>query len=169
MVTALAFLIMFVVSAISGVHWGTGRHMAHLNPEQITKALKYWYFCYPAYCLSMIAAKISVGLFLLRVTIQPLYRRIIYVVMGATVVTGLVFFFISVLQCKPVNFFWDKFNSTGTCVNIDVIIGIAFAYSAVASVCDFTFGLLPIVLVWNLNMAQNQKVMLMPILSMACV
>jgi hypothetical protein len=117
----------------------------------------------------MISAKISVGLFLLRVTVQPLYRRIIYVVMGSTVATGLLFFFISVLQCTPVSFFWQKFTGSGTCVNIDIIIGIAFAYSGVASVCDFTFGLLPIFLVWNLNMAKNQKLMLIPILSMACV
>ncbi|KAL1597762.1 hypothetical protein SLS60_008249 [Paraconiothyrium brasiliense] len=89
--------------------------------------------------------------------------------MCATVVTGLVFFFISVLQCTPVTYFWEKFSGSGTCVNINAIIGIAFAYSAVASVCDFTFGLLPIFLVWNLNMAKNQKLMLIPILSMACV
>lgn len=119
--------------------------------------------------MCMVFAKISVGLFLLRVTVQTHYRRIIYVVMLATVLTGLVFFFISVLQCRPVWYFWDKFNTTGTCVNIDVIIGIAFVYSAVASICDFTFGLLPIFLVWNLNMAKNQKVMLIPILSMACM
>ncbi|KAF1966171.1 hypothetical protein BU23DRAFT_487509 [Bimuria novae-zelandiae CBS 107.79] len=169
MVTALAFQIMFTLSAINGVHWGTGRHMSDLNEEQITKALKWWYLCYPAYCLAMVFAKISVGLFLLRVTIQPLYRRIIYINMTATVITGLVFFFISVLQCSPVSFFWNKFHGTGTCVNIDAIIGIAFAYSAVASVCDFTFGLLPIFLVWNLNMAKNQKLMLIPILSMACI
>ncbi|KAJ4301670.1 hypothetical protein N0V90_003763 [Kalmusia sp. IMI 367209] len=169
MVTALAFHIMFAVSAIKGVHWGTGRHMAILNEEQITKALKYWYLCYPAYCLSMVAAKISIGIFLLRVTVQPVYRRIIYVVMISTVITGLVFFFISVLQCSPVNFFWEKFTMTGTCVNVNVIIGIAYAYSAVAAVCDFTFGLLPIFLVWNLNMAKSQKIMLIPILSMGCV
>lgn len=186
MVTALAFQIMFTISAISGVKYGTGRHMSMLEPADIEKALmvclkfssqsqsinspqQYWYLCYPAYCLAMIAAKISVGLFLLRVTVQPIYRRIIYGVMCATVITGLVFFFISVLQCSPVTFFWTKFTGTGTCVNIDVIIGIAFAYSGVAAVCDFTFGLLPIFLVWNLNMAKNQKLMLIPILSMACV
>lgn len=130
---------------------------------------QYWYLCYPAYCLAMISAKISVGLFLLRVTVQRHYRRIIYLVMGLTVATGLVFFFVSVLQCHPVSYFWEKFTGSGTCVNIDIIIAVAFAYSAVASVCDFTFGLLPIFLVWNLHMAKNQKIMLIPILSMACV
>ena len=85
----------------------------------------------------MVFAKISVGLFLLRVTVQTHYRRIIYGVMFATVITGLVFFFISVLQCTPVWYFWDKYHTTGTCVNIDVIIGIAFIYSAIASICEY--------------------------------
>ncbi|KAF2451468.1 hypothetical protein P171DRAFT_425969 [Karstenula rhodostoma CBS 690.94] len=169
MIAAFLFQLMFTVSAIMGVQYGTGRHMSMLDPADIEKALMYWYLCYPAYCLAMVSAKISVGLFLLRVTVQPLYRRIIYGVMGSTVVTGLVFFFVSVLQCKPVSFFWQKFTGSGTCVNIDIIIGVAFSYSGVAAVCDFTFGLLPIFLVWNLNMAKNQKLMLIPILSMACV
>ncbi|KAL5396638.1 hypothetical protein PMIN02_003019 [Paraphaeosphaeria minitans] len=96
---------MFTVSAIMGVQYGTGRHMRTLAPPDFEKALMYWYLCYPAYRMAMIAAKISVGLFLLRVAVQPHYRRIIYVVMGATVATGLVFFFVSVLQCHPVSYF----------------------------------------------------------------
>ena len=117
----------------------------------------------------MTCAKISVGLFLLRVTIQPVYRWIIYTVMGFTVFTGLAFFFISVLQCTPVWYFWDKFHTVGTCISTDVVVGIAYTYSAVAAVCDFTFGLLPVFLVWNLHMAKSQKLMLIPILGMACV
>lgn len=117
----------------------------------------------------MITVKISIGLFLLRITVKPLQRWIIYTVMGLTVLTGLVFFFVTLLQCTPISFFWDKFSQKGWCVNVDVIIALTFLYSVISVVCDFTFAILPIFLIWNLNMSVNTKLMLIPILGMACV
>lgn len=117
----------------------------------------------------MIFVKLSVGLFLLRVTIKPLQRWIIYIVMGLTVMAGLVFFFVTLLQCMPLSYFWDKTSQTGSCINIDIIIALTFLYSVVSVICDFTFAILPIFLVWNLNMSRNTRLMLIPILGMACV
>lgn len=117
----------------------------------------------------MITAKMSIGLFLLRITVRPIQRWIVYIVMGLTVLTGLVFFFVTLLQCTPISFFWDKLSQKGWCVNIDVIIALTYLYSVVSVICDFTFALLPIFLVWNLNMSVNTKLMLIPILGMACV
>ncbi len=117
----------------------------------------------------MIKIKISIGLFLLRITIKPMQRWIIYTVMGLTVLTGLVFFFVTLLQCIPLSYFWDKVSQTGSCINIDIVIALTFLYSVVSVVCDFTFAILPIFLVWNLNMSVNTRLMLIPILGMACV
>ena len=113
--------------------------------------------------------KISIGLFLLRVTIKPVQRWIIHIVMSLTVLTGLVFFFVTLLQCMPLSYFWDKFSQTGRCIDIDVIIVLTFIYSGVSVLCDFTFALLPIFLVWNLNMSAKTRILLIPILGMACV
>ncbi|KAF2631059.1 hypothetical protein BU25DRAFT_360897 [Macroventuria anomochaeta] len=169
MVWALLFHIMFATCAIGGIHYGTGRHMKDLSDEGVLKAMRYWWYCYIAYCWAMIAVKTSIGLFLLRVTIKPIHRWIIYIVMGLTVLTGLVFFFVTLLQCAPLSYFWDKKSQTGWCVDADVIIALTFLYSAVSVICDFTFALLPIFLVWNLNMSVKTRVLLIPILGMACV
>jgi hypothetical protein len=117
----------------------------------------------------MIFAKISIGIFLLRVTVRPIHHYIIYTVMGATCVISTVFFFLSIFQCSPVSYFWNRSIPGGSCINIDVIIGIAYLYSGVAALCDFTFGLLPVVMIMNLNMPMKTKILLAPILSMACV
>jgi hypothetical protein len=117
----------------------------------------------------MITVKLSIGLFLLRVTIKPLHRWIIYIAMGLTVLTGLVFFFVTLLQCAPLSYFWDKSSGKGWCINVDVIIALTFLYSAVSVICDFTFAILPIFLVWNLNMSFKTRILLIPILGMACV
>ncbi|CAG5179638.1 uncharacterized protein ALTATR162_LOCUS9386 [Alternaria atra] len=161
---------MFATCAIAGVHYGTGRHFKDLSPEGIYKALRYWWLCYIAYCLSMIGAKISIGLFLLRITPKKIHHWIIYTVMGLTVLTGIVFLFVTVFQCMPISYFWGQaLGADGSCINIYVIIGLTYLYSVISAICDFTFGLLPIVLVWDLNMSKNSKIALIPILSMACV
>ncbi|OMP82625.1 hypothetical protein BK809_0006935 [Diplodia seriata] len=132
---------------------------------------QYWWLCYAAYTSTMMLAKTSIGFFLLRVTIERVYIWIIYAAMTLTGITGVVFCFVTVLQCRPVSFFWTKAvdATTGTCLDIDIIIALTYFYSAVSALCDFTFGLLPVVMLWNLNMSRSTKIAVAPILSMACI
>ncbi|KAK7178563.1 integral membrane protein [Paraphaeosphaeria sporulosa] len=170
MVFAMLVHIMFATCAIAGVHHGTGRHFKDLSPEGIYKALRYWWLCYIAYCLTMIGAKISIGLFLLRITPKKIHHWIIYTILGLTVLTGIVFLSVTIFQCTPISYFWyQALGAEGSCINIYVIIGLTYLYSVISALCDFTYGLLPVVLVWNLNMSKTLKIALIPILSMACV
>jgi hypothetical protein len=116
----------------------------------------------------MIASKISVGYFLLRITVRKLDVLIIYGVMMITVCTGIVFFFVTLFQCSPISFFWNK-DQPGTCVNVEVIIALTYLYSAFSVISDFTCAILPIFLVWKLNMGKKTKLALIPIMGMACV
>ncbi|KAF1839424.1 hypothetical protein BDW02DRAFT_635709 [Decorospora gaudefroyi] len=168
MVAALLAHIMFATCAISGVHYGTGRHMSTLSEESQFKALRYWWLCYIAYCWCMITSKVSIGLFLLRVTVSKVHRWIIMIAMGLTVLTGLIFFFVTLLQCSPISYFWDR-KIDGKCINVDVIIGLTFLYSAMAVISDFTFAILPFFLIWGLNMSVRTRVLLIPILGMGCI
>lgn len=81
------------------------------------------------------------------------------------------------LQCQPVAFFWQRVrlltnphaNVSGTCMNLDHIINMAYVYSVTATICDLTLGLLPIALVWNLQMRLRTKGALAGILGMGCM
>jgi hypothetical protein len=81
------------------------------------------------------------------------------------------------LQCTPVSFFWQQVrvkldptsDVTGHCMSTDSIITIAYVYSVTATLCDATLGLLPIFLVWNLQMNTRTKAALASILGMGCV
>lgn len=171
--------------ALSGVRYGTGRHYWDLESDDISSAMQvrqpvhtprqahtdthqYWWFCYLSYCLTMIASKLSIGCFLLRLMVRRLERWIVYVVMLLTVLTGVLFFFVTLLQCKPVSYFWNKAQQ-GHCIDIEVIIIITYVYSAFSVICDFTFALLPIYIIWHLNMNKVNKMALIPIMAMACV
>ncbi|GME36641.1 putative integral membrane protein [Neofusicoccum parvum] len=170
MVAATLTHIMFATCAIGGIHYGTGRHMNTLEPENAMKAMRYWWLCYVAYCLTMISAKISIGYFLLRLTVHRIHVWIIWTVMGLTVLTGAVFFFVTLFQCNPISYFWTQtIGEKGTCIPVEVIMALTYLYGTISAICDFTFGILPIFLVWNLNMRKSLKIALIPILSMACI
>ncbi|KAF4302268.1 hypothetical protein GTA08_BOTSDO09632 [Botryosphaeria dothidea] len=170
MVAALLCFIMFTTCALGGIRYGTGRHMTSLTPDSAMRALRYWWLCYVAYTTTMLLAKISIGFFLLRVTVEHIHIWIIWSAMAITAATGIVFFFVTVLQCSPVSFFWSRaVGGKGTCLDMEVIVALTYFYSAISALCDFTFGILPIFMLWNLNMSRTTKIAVAPILSMACI
>jgi hypothetical protein len=168
MAFALCTFILFVACALVGVKYGTGRHEWDLDDGDMVKAFKFWWYCYLWYCLTMIASKISIGYFLLRITIRRVDVWIIYGVMLLTVLTGIAFFFITMFQCSPISFFWNK-SQSGSCLDMNVIIAITYLYSVCSVICDFTFALLPIFIIWKLNINKRSKLALAPIMLMACV
>lgn len=105
---------------------------------------------------------------LLRLTVAKAHTILLWVVIGLSIVVGLVFWFVLTLQCQPVEHFWERMKP-GTCLDVDILIDIAYLYSVTATVCDLVLGLLPIALVWNLQMTPKTKVALAGILSLGCV
>ncbi|UKZ49109.1 hypothetical protein TrVGV298_003349 [Trichoderma virens] len=173
MVLAMISFILFVSCALVGVHYGTGRHFTDLKPEDASTAMMYWWFCYVWYCITMIFSKASIGYFLLKIVIDRTQRIIIYAALSITVLWGAIFFLVTVLQCKPVSFFWTRLlpgtPQPGTCLDIMIIEAITYVYSAFSIISDFTFAILPMFLVWKLQMERRMKIVLVPILSMGCI
>lgn len=109
----------------------------------------------------------------MRITVKRIHNWILYTVMVLTVLAGLVFLSLMLLQCKPLSYFWTRTAKDpaieGYCVDVKIIITMTYVYSAFAALCDFTVGILPIFLVRNLQMKRGTKVAVIGILSMACV
>jgi len=93
--------------------------------------------------------------------------------MVLTVLAGLVFMFLMLLQCKPLSYFWTQAamdpSIEGHCISIDIIITMTYVYSAFAAACDFTVGILPLFIVYKLHMRKDAKLAIVGILSMACM
>lgn len=109
----------------------------------------------------------------MRITVKRSHIWTLYTVMVLTVIAGLVFFFLMLLQCKPLSYFWTRTaldpEIEGYCISINIIIVMTYVYSAFAALCDFTVGILPIFLVSKLHMKREAKLAVIGILSMACV
>jgi hypothetical protein len=89
--------------------------------------------------------------------------------MGLSTVAGTVFFFFTVFQCSPVSSYWNRPDDKGACLDIDLLLGIVYAYSGVAILCDFTIGLLPVFLIRDLQLSRRTKISLMTVLGIGCM
>ncbi|EMD85112.1 hypothetical protein COCC4DRAFT_153810 [Bipolaris maydis ATCC 48331] len=161
-----------VICATGGALTGTGRLSKDLTPESMMTALRFWWVCYWTYCLTMISAKVSLGLSLLRYTpyTHVRSRRITYFAIWISVVIGAAYGLIAMFQCKPVRVFWTRaIGEPGTCIDIHIIIYLTYVMSAIFAASDFSFAILPVFLIRGLTVSRNQKLALIPILSMGCI
>lgn len=54
-------------------------------------------------------------------------------------------------------------------MDMDLLVGIVYMYSAAAAVCDFTIGPLPAFMIGRLKMDRHTKMAVIGVLSIGCV
>jgi len=113
--------------------------------------------------------KVAIGLFILRVATKPLHIWIIRIVMAATVAFGGAFAFIVLFQCWPIYTFWTLNPDDGSCIAVDVLMGLTYGISALNVVADWTFAILPAFVVKDLQMSKRQKGLVAGILALAAL
>lgn len=113
--------------------------------------------------------KIAIGFFLLRVSVHKPHIWIIRIIIVGAAVFGTAYFFIALFQCHPVSAWWNHGAGTKYCMTPAVIVGTTYAASVINSLADWTFGILPIFIVWDLEMARRQKIMVAAILAFAAM
>ncbi|KEY84117.1 integral membrane protein [Aspergillus fumigatus] len=173
MVIAMLWYLMFCGCMIGGARYGTGRRFADLTAHRRVTAMEYWWLCEIAYCWASVGCKVSVCIFLRRITVKRLHIWILYCVIALTAIAGLAFMLIMLLQCRPIEYFWTRTaldpSIPGSCIDIHIVIAMTYVYSAFAALCDFTVGILPIFMVHKLHMRRQTKIAVIGILSMACI
>jgi cation-transporting ATPase 13A1 len=145
----------------------TVRYYAY-NFYTLLTRLQWWWLGQVAYVLTCMAAKVSIAMTLLRLTFKKIHNFILWSVIAVTIAVGFAFWFVLLLQCNPVSHFWNRLGE-GTCIDVNIILVMAYIYSISAAACDFTMGVLPIILVSKLHMNSRTKWALAGILSMGCV
>lgn len=166
-VIAWILYVFFATFVISGVHHGTGQHAADLPLAEIPVGLKWWWACEPVYVLCNMALKFSIGIFLLRIAVARTHRMIVWTVIVVTEVYGLAYFLLFVLQCLPSDYFWTQYTGgSGKCINPLITVNATYVYSAISCWADWTLGIIPIFLVWNLQMNPRTKFLVALILAM---
>lgn len=123
------------------------------------------------YLWASAVSKIAIAVALLRLAVRRLHRFILWATCTVIVIIGLVFWLVLLFDCKPVSYFWERTNflKQGTCLSTHVLLIIAYTYSCLTIVCDFTLGILPVFLVWGLQMNKRTKLALMGIFGLGAM
>jgi hypothetical protein len=116
------------------------------------------------------ALKFSIGIFLLRIAVVRTHRIIIWFTVAVLELYGFSYFFIFVLQCRPSSYFWTQYTGgKGSCINPNTTVLATYVYSAVSCAADWTLGIIPIFLVWNLQMNARTKFAVAVILALGAM
>jgi hypothetical protein len=159
----------FCSFAITGAYHGTGQHASALPPAEIPVGLKSWWACEPVYVLSNMALKFSIAVFLLRIPVARVHKIIIWATVATIEIYG-AFFFLFVLQCRPSAYFWTQYTGgKGTCINPTVTVDATYVYSAISCAADWTLAIIPVFLVWNLQMNPRTKLVVAIILAVGAM
>ncbi|KAL3419259.1 integral membrane protein [Phlyctema vagabunda] len=154
------------------VFWGTsfnqGRHTKDLPPDKYTPALLAFYFGEVFYVLTAWFLKLSLGAFLLRLHKSPAQRWTVYITLAIISVYSVAFLIMAIFQCKPVDHYWHPL-SEGTCFKPSIVVGSTYAYAGIISFSDFLFAVMPIFLVWHLQMNTFMKVTVAGLMSLGAI
>ncbi|KAM5444370.1 hypothetical protein MferCBS31731_000889 [Microsporum ferrugineum] len=102
------------------IHYGFGRNIWDIVPqENITIAFKVFYAYVLAYKALISLAKISVGLFLLRIFQSTTFRYATYVIIGVNTAIAITWILVDAFHCVPIHLSWTawKMEETGRCIN----------------------------------------------------
>jgi hypothetical protein len=141
--------------------------MRVIPADQLQIGLKYIFVCELLYVLTTAVAKLSIGLYFLRLASKKYQTRIIYTTMVTVMVYSTMYFFFLLFQCSPVSFIWTQYeNGDGTCLGTNTIANVAYAHAAMSAVTDWSFGILPVFFVWKMKMTPRTKFSVILILSL---
>lgn len=161
------FFSTYAACSLSGIKYGTGRHIRNIPVEDVPKALYFWWLCELFYTITTVFIRLSIAVFLLRIAVKPLHRGIIYGALGMVITFSLFYFFLVIFQCSPVTFFWRQYEGEkGVCINPAAVPDASIAHSVISFTADWILGLLPIFLIIHLQMNFRTKASVAGVLSL---
>ncbi|KAH8723017.1 hypothetical protein GQ44DRAFT_741359 [Phaeosphaeriaceae sp. PMI808] len=154
-----------LVNRYGTIESGLGRDLWTLRPDQITMMLKSFYIMASLYFAELTALKLSLLFFYIKIFPTRGIQRLLWGTVIFTLLWGLIFVGLAIFQCRPISYFWDKWDGLhqGTCLDINAI---TTSNAGISIVLDFWSLGLPLWGLWGLNMHWKKKI---SVLLMFCV
>lgn len=105
---------------------GGGRHVAHLDPEEVKIGLKLNFVTQPVYLIATTASKVSIALFLLRIASDKGWKRFLWGLLGFMILYTFVAVLTVFLQCSNLAVLWDSTIVT-SCWSPQTLRGLSYA------------------------------------------
>ncbi|KAK4173020.1 hypothetical protein QBC36DRAFT_360964 [Triangularia setosa] len=153
--TTVIFVEMMII--IPQVHYGAGRHVQYIEPaSNVTKGLHLNFVTQPLCLIALCLTKVSVGFFLLRLTPSKRFQRFVVGMIVFTVLSATGNFLTVFFQCQPLAFTWGGV-AEGKCMPPSNLKFAAFFNSSVAVLTDVIFALLPVPMLWKVQLNWRVK------------
>ncbi|KAH9909998.1 hypothetical protein F4778DRAFT_28646 [Xylariomycetidae sp. FL2044] len=164
-------LVLWIISTsflFPGCWNGIGAHKGRYTDEQAIEAAKYFFLFQDFYVWANIPIKSSICLSLIRVAESTsrwmtwtLYSMI-FLIAGSSVGANIYL----LTSCTPLAASWDKTIQGATCRPPSHTVILGNMYSGINIFVDWVVALLPILLLWRIQMPLRQKVTVMAVLSL---
>ncbi|KAF8851272.1 hypothetical protein BDZ45DRAFT_750855 [Acephala macrosclerotiorum] len=137
-------------------HDGFGKHVYSLQNGDLFQALKHFYIAENIYVVVLGLTKISILVFYLRIfQYQKLFRMGVNTLISLTLLSTTIISILTIFQCHPVTYFWDKDIKDGACLDQNAL---AYVNSGMSIFQDIMIIVLPIPVVVKLNMDIRRKI-----------
>lgn len=135
---------------------GMGRDIWTLPFDTIITFIRWFYILEILYFNVLALLKLSLLFFYLRIFPGKNIRRLIWATIAFDVAYGLSFVTVAIFQCKPISYYWNRFDGqhTGKCINMNAL---AWANAAISIALDFWMLALPLSQVFSLKMKWKKK------------
>ncbi|KAL7626268.1 hypothetical protein AAE478_003038 [Parahypoxylon ruwenzoriense] len=170
-IATMACFISYTVVVMTSIRYGAGKHIGDVPNEDIPELLKMRWAGELVYMVTSLFLKFTVGVFLLRICSQVWQRTVIDVVLLICLTYHIFYAFMAVFQCQPVEYFWVRYTGlmNGKCLSKQFIEALTYAATSINALSDWVLGLLPIALVWNLELNRRSKILVACILALGSV
>jgi len=147
----------FNADMILAVHYGYGKHGTALTEKTRQLAMECFIISQALYKASINTCKASILLLYLRLFVQRKFRLICWLMIGFVVAFGIATTLGSIFQCQPIQRAWNK-HLTGHCLDTTAFW---YANAAFSILGDLLILIIPMPLVYRLNLPLNQRLSLL--------
>lgn len=107
------------------------------------------------YLAAVVPAKISIACLYLRILTNRIYRIFTWVVIVVLVVTWVAYSIGYLLQCRPLQYYWNKTIPDGQCIDIEM----SYRTTGLPNILtDIAMLIIPLPTVWQLRVPRIRKV-----------
>ncbi|CAN8097802.1 unnamed protein product [Discula destructiva] len=157
----IAALLLTVVPAgalLQMANLGFGRHIWDLKDGALTKVLQLVYISEIFYVAALALTKVSLVCMYIRIfRTYPPFKLACYGALAFIILPSTVIILVTILSCQPVPYFWNRDIPNGKCVDVAAL---AYANSAFAVAQDALLIVLPIGMLYTLNMSLRKKALI---------
>ncbi|RFU26851.1 hypothetical protein B7463_g9484, partial [Scytalidium lignicola] len=164
---AMICAILVFVCFVGETHHGLGWHTADITVPMMIK-LEHWSFFFSlAVTIGISLVKISIGFFLLRLVPGKKSKWFLWGMIAFLSAFTLACVGTLIFSCVPVDANWDSTKKpTAKCFSNGTYTAIGLFNSCINIITDVTFALLPVPIVWNLQVNLRTRVTLIGILGL---